>query len=160
MKDNFEKCLEFVLKWEGGFVNDPNDPGGRTIYGISEKAHPEVWAKGVPTKEAAKEIYKKEYWDKIKGDDLPDGLDLAVFDAAVNMGVNRAVRLLQEMANMPPPEIDGIVGDKTLRALRQQLVNAYGILRVQYYERIIKKFPNLARYQKGWFNRVNDLLKE
>ncbi len=157
MKQNFDKALEFIFKWEGGYVDDPADPGGRTIYGISVKAHPEAWKDGPPTKEQAKQIYKELYWDRIKGDELPDGLDMAVFDAAVNMGTNRAIRILQEFIEMPTNKIDGVIGQETLQQLSRYLVNKYGMLRVEYYKRLIQKFPKLQRFEKGWMNRVNDL---
>ena len=70
MKDNYLACIEVVLKSEGGYVNDPHDPGGETNFGISKRAYPSVDIKHL-TKEGAIAIYKKDYWDKIKGDDLP-----------------------------------------------------------------------------------------
>ena len=102
MKDNFEKALELVLHHEGGYVDHPKDPGGATNYGVTKKVYERYLGrectkdevKEMPM-EAVREIYKRKYWDKIRGDDLPAGLDWCVFDFAVNAGVSRASKLLQ-----------------------------------------------------------------
>ena len=108
MIDNFEKSLEMVLHHEGGYVDHPKDPGGATNYGVTKKVY-EVYlgrectkdeVKDMPLK-AVREIYKRKYWDKIRGDDLPSGLDWAVFDFAVNAGVSRAAKLLQGFLATP-----------------------------------------------------------
>ena len=101
MKDNFEKALELVLHHEGGYGDHPKDPGGATNYGVTKKVYERYLGrectkdevKDMPM-EAVREIYKRKYWDKIRGDDLPAGLDWAVFDFAVNAGVSRASKLL------------------------------------------------------------------
>ena len=98
MKANFEQCLAHVLRSEGGYVNDPNDPGGETNMGISKRAYPHENIKGM-TRARAATIYRRDYWDAVQGDSLPAGLDLVAFDPAVNsvarreMAANRAWRL-------------------------------------------------------------------
>ena len=103
MRDNFETCLQTVLRYEGGKVDDPRDPGGRTAFGITQNTY-NGWraAKKLPAQDVfnitqgeVAMIYRQNYWDKINGDNLPDGVDIAVFDFAVNSGVSRAAKYLQ-----------------------------------------------------------------
>jgi lysozyme family protein len=86
---SFEKAMEFLLKWEGGYVNDPRDPGGETKYGISKRSHPNVDIANL-TVEQATAIYKRDYWDALNLDALPPCFGIAVFDAAVNCGKAKA----------------------------------------------------------------------
>ncbi len=81
MKENWEKAISFVLKWEGGYSNDPYDSGGETKYGISKRSYPNLDIKNL-TLEQAKEIYKRNYWDKIDGDNLPYPRDIIMMDTA------------------------------------------------------------------------------
>ena len=126
MKENFEKALALVLKHEGGFVNHPQDPGGATNKGITLRVYEdfiqdvvdssalvtEEDLKNIPDEDVA-EIYKTRYWDKIMGDDLPDGIDFALFDFAVNSGPARAVKELQKI--FFECKTDGIMGPITLK---------------------------------------------
>ena len=98
MNSNFERCLQHTLKEEGGFVNNPKDPGGMTNLGVTKRTyeqyvgHPvdEETMRGL-TPEMVAPLYKKMYWDVVKGDQLPDGVDYCVFDVAVNSGPTKAV---------------------------------------------------------------------
>jgi lysozyme family protein len=142
---NFRRCLEHVLIHEGGYSDHPSDPGGATNMGIT-RAVLESW-RGHPvtkadvralTRDEAATIYAARYWAQVAGDDLPAGIDLAVFDCAVNQGVGRAVRLLQGAAYVVP---DGVLGPVTMRAVTSantrklltefvaRRMNAYGSLR-------------------------------
>lgn len=111
----FERCFEAVLGHEGGYVNNRNDPGGETKFGISRRAHPGEDIKNM-TVERAREIYKRDYWDACRCDELPPPLALLVFDAAVNCGVSRSTKWLQQAVGSPP---DGFLGPITLTAVRQ-----------------------------------------
>ena len=104
MRENFEQCLAMVLKHEGGFVNHPKDPGGMTNLGVTRK----VWEEWVGHSvdeltmrslgpEDVAPLYRKNYWDKCRCDDLPHGVDFAVFDLAINSGTGRASKFLQRM---------------------------------------------------------------
>ena len=103
MQNNFDNCLALLLKSEGGYVNNPKDPGGRTNLGVTQKTW-EAWVgressekeMRALTKDQVAPLYKAKYWTACYGPQLPLGVDYAVFDAAVNMGVGRAVKLLQE----------------------------------------------------------------
>jgi lysozyme family protein len=133
MKDNFDQCLAAVLHHEGGFVNHPKDPGGMTNLGVTKR----VWEEWVGhdvdeqamralTPEIVGPMYKVKYWDKIKGDDLPDGVDYIVFDAAVNSGPGRAAKWLQAAVGA---SVDGAIGAGTLKAVADfpasDLIHAY-----------------------------------
>lgn len=115
-KDAFETVLEFTLKMEGGFSNNPADPGGRTIYGISERAHPELWKKGTPTLDDAKRLYRAKYWDAVHGDQLPPRTAMALFDFTVHSGEGTAGKALQRLVKAP---VDGDVGPTTARLARE-----------------------------------------
>jgi lysozyme family protein len=106
-------AFDLLMINEGGYVNDPKDSGGETKYGISKKAYPYVDIPNL-TIEQAKEIYKKDYWDRCKCDYLPDCLSVAVFDFAVNSGTDRAIKYLQ-MA-ITGITVDGIIGNQTIGA--------------------------------------------
>ena len=110
MQTNFDKCLGYVLEHEGGYVDHPEDPGGRTNRGITQKVYEKYLDRPVTEKEMkelplehAQAIYKKNYWDKVCGDDLPDGLDFSVFDWAVNSGPSRAAKVLFLTLSAPLP---------------------------------------------------------
>ena len=100
MKANYNKCLETILHHEGGYVNHPKDPGGETNLGVTKLVYEEWGGKKDMrdlTVEDVAPIYKKNYWDRLKGDSLPDGLDLCVFDFGVNAGTGRSAKYLQKM---------------------------------------------------------------
>jgi len=135
MKDNFEKAISFVLKWEGGYSNDKDDIGGETKFGISKRSYPDLDIKNL-TIEKAKEIYRKNYWNKLNCDKLPYPMDLIVFDTGVNMGISTANELLKK-SNGDPKE--------------------FIILRIKKYKEIIARNKKLEKYFIGWINRVLDL---
>ena len=164
-KGNFEACLKEILHHEGGYVNHPKDPGGRTNLGVTQRVY-EEWIghkvderimRGLTVKHVEK-LYKVKYWDAVRGDDLPRGVDLCVFDFAVNAGPNRAVRYLQRMVGANE---DGVIGPVTLSLLNQHVrakgrdmaVMEYQDRRRDYY-RILKTFPTFG---KGWMRRVRDV---
>ncbi len=151
----FDDIIEVVLEHEGGYVNDPKDPGGETKYGVSKRAYPDVDIKGL-TIEGAKEIYKRDYWDKNKVDTVPSKLKHIYFDMAVNMGKGRAVRILQEAANGKNKnkiDVDGGLGPATRRALDGVELERVRAYRVKYYANLVKRKPDLEKFYFGWFRR-------
>ena len=130
MKKDFEKALKFVLKWEGGYSNDPRDPGGETKFGISKRSYPKLDISKL-TIEQARKIYYENYWLKAGCDDLPFPFNIVVFDTAVNMGRRRAIELL----------------------------NTYNDWRDYLLKRLYtySKFKLAKLYFRGWANRVLDL---
>ena len=145
MTDPFNLALSFTLRWEGGFSDDPYDPGGQTKYGISKAAYPDIDIKSL-TKEEATLIYKRDYWNKAGCEKMEKKLAIAVFDAAVNCGVGRTRSWLAELN-----EKKDLVEERKSRWFIQR--------RIQYYLDLVKKKPALNRYIKGWLNRTNDLSK-
>jgi lysozyme family protein len=158
MITNFDTCLSHVLASEGGFVNNPKDPGGMTNLGCTKA----VWEMfvGHPvseadmrnlTKDDVKPLYKRKYWDAVSGDKLPAGLDYAVFDAAINSGPGRAAKWLQQIVGVPA---DGAIGPGTLAAVNakpvQTLIAQYNDTRLQFMESL----PTWGTFGKGWGNRV------
>jgi len=160
MQKNYDKCLETILHHEGGYVNHPKDPGGETNLGVTKRVYEEHGGtkdmKDLTVEDVAP-IYKKGYWDKMKGDELPDGLDLCVFDFGVNAGPGRAAKYLQTMIGTVA---DGGIGPNTLAKLKEY-VNANGLAksidnyqeaRQAYYE----KLSTFDTFGKGWTRRVDE----
>ena len=151
----FNDIIEVVLHHEGGYVNDPDDPGGETNFGIAKRSHPDVDIANL-TKDGAKEIYKEHYWDKNKVESLPEDLRHIYFDMCVNQGKGRAVKILQRAANAKGAglAVDGGMGPKTIAAMdgvELQRVRAY---RVKYYADLVTRKPDLEKFYFGWFRRA------
>ena len=161
MKDNFEECLALVLKHEGGYVNHPKDPGGRTNLGVTQRVW-EEWV-GHPVDEAAMRalgpqdvapLYKKNYWDKIKGDDLPAGVDYACFDLAVNSGVGRAAKTLQKAVGV---NADGAIGPATLAAIGTQNPRDLATEICEIRLNFLQSLPTWDTFGRGWGRRVSEV---
>jgi lysozyme family protein len=165
MQENYDKCLKAILHHEGGYVNHPKDPGGETNLGVTKRVYQEwCMTQDLVTKdmkeltvEDVAPIYKKGYWDKMKGDDLPSGLDLCVFDFGVNAGPGRSAKYLQTMIGTVA---DGGIGPNTLKAV-DAYVEEHGIekavenfqeARQGYYE----KLSTFDTFGKGWTRRVTE----
>lgn len=166
MHCNFLRALPLVLKHEGGFVNNPKDPGGATNKGITIKTFRKyVSAKGTVsdlkklTKAQAGVVYKRHYWDAVMGDDLPFGVDYAVFDNAVNAGPNRAIKQLQELVGAVQ---DGRIGPNTLAATRSidpaLLIPALCDRRLKFLKSI-RRGVLWKEFGRGWLQRVNGVKK-
>lgn len=149
---SFAVAIDFVLRHEGGDVNDPDDPGGHTRFGISKRAHPDEDI-GALTRDRAAEIYRYSYWDACRCDELPAALALMVFDSAVNQGPRAAVETLQRAVGTVP---DGILGPLTLdaakRAAGRSAVIAMAAERGFRYGRT----KNFERFGRGWMRRLID----
>ena len=163
MQANYDKCLEAILHHEGGYVNHPKDPGGETNLGVTKRVY-EEWGGTKDMKELTVEdvapIYRKNYWDKIKADSLPSGLDLCVFDFGVNAGPGRAAKYLQgQIGTMA----DGGIGPNTLAKLEEylkftpveQAIKTYQESRQDYYEQL----STFSSFGRGWNSRVQETTK-
>jgi len=158
MNDDWPRAIEFVLKMEGGETaeNDPNDPGGLTKFGISQKAYPALDIKNL-TLDQAKDIYRRDYWQACECDGLPTPFAIAVFDTAVNQGVNKAKRLLQIALDV---NVDGIIGPKTITAAfkaEPYRVKKFLAERLAEYARLMAGNQNLLVFAVGWSYRVISL---
>jgi lysozyme family protein len=175
MIENFEKALDFTLRhecvFEAGHEGDLNfvatedvagDNGGVTKYGIDETDHPDVAIAALNLEEAT-EIYREGEWRAVEGDALPAGLDIALFDTAVNLGTGRAVILLQRalVACGWGLVVDGDLGPATMNAaLHHPAGDVWARLlqeRTAFYQNIALSHPTMAKFLKGWLARVNDL---
>lgn len=164
----FRQALPVVLGVEGGFVDNPNDRGGATNFGVTEAVyHDWLRSQGLPirpvreiTLEEAEQLYHLNYWLLAMCDALPWPVSLSVFDAAVNHGVGRAKRLLQEALCV---KVDGIIGPVTLAAAEgadpRWLANDILWLRVALY-RDISADPTQLGFLRGWLGRMLHLRKE
>ena len=167
MKQNFDECLNMLLVHEGGFVNHPSDPGGMTNLGVTKAVY-EAWV-GHPIDERTMRaltpamvapLYRKKYWDAVRGDELASGLDYATFDFAVNSGVGRAVKTLQECVGVFP---DGGFGPKTMAAVSQFKGDAVKTLIEEVCDKrlvFLKLLKTWSVFGRGWERRVNEVKAE
>ena len=155
---NFNEIIEKVLDHEGGYVNDPKDLGGETKYCITKRFYPDVDIKNL-TIEKAKEIYKKDYWDKNRVESLPQNLWHIYFDMCVNMGKRTAVKVLQRAAVNKGRgiEIDGGLGPATRKALKGVELDRVRAFRVKYYVDLITAKPEQEKFYLGWFRRATEV---
>ena len=159
----FEDAFHFVIMHEGGYVNDPDDPGGETNHGISKRAYPNLDIKNL-TSEDAKRIYKDDYWLKIAGDWCAARIDsrfaIIAFDTAVNLGVDQTVKFIQRICCEQgfPVEVDGKMGPITRSVMLDcdPLPLAISLLtkRLAHYSIL-----NKPKYFRGWVGRVTDLME-
>ena len=151
---DYDQCFTKIISAEGGYVNDSTDPGGETNFGISKRAYPNVDIKNL-TLEQAKLIYKNDYWDKVRGDEISYPLNLFMFDCAVNQGVSVAIILLQKSLGIPQ---DGILGVQTLNAIKKTL----GVETSFMANRALRYTGtrNFDKYGFGWFKRIFKITKE
>jgi lysozyme family protein len=163
MKENFDDCFAKVLQSEGGYVWDKDDAGGETNLGVTAGAWAAYTGKPVVsgemkalTKDVVKPFYKQMYWDKVKGDDLPAGVDYAIFDFAVNAGVARAAKFLQRSIGAVD---DGVIGSGTLglvaKADPQKLLNSFADQKQGFYNGLATTNPSQQKFLKGWLARVD-----
>jgi lysozyme family protein len=152
---NFKNAIKKVLVNEGGYVNDPKDSGGETKFGITKRTYPNVDIKNLTIAEA-EAIYKKDYWGKIKGNDIAsDDVAYEILDAAVNMGVRTSSKLAQITIGAYP---DGIIGQKTLKELNgadtELFVTKFKLSKVARYIYLAKKYSKNRKFLFGWISRV------
>lgn len=149
----FEDAVEIILKHEGGYVRNPNDPGGETNFGIAKRSYPNLNIREL-TKEQAIEIYRQDYWDKCKIELLPAPLRLIVFDCAINQGPQVSIALLQAALGV---NADGDLGPLTLQAIAkanlEKLVQGYARFRLnRYFDN-----RNFAVFGEGWVRRLQEI---
>ena len=159
MEETFNAALAHVLKFEGGYTDHPSDPGGATNLGITIGELARIRGRAVTkddvralTREEAAAIYRRSYWDAARCPALPSGIDFAVFDCAVNQGLGRAARFLQQAANV---KIDGKIGPMTLAAAAakpgETLLIEFMALRMQSYGSLQRLFKTFGL---GWSRRL------
>jgi lysozyme family protein len=158
---NFKACLDLVLVQEGGFVDNPRDPGGATNLGITQRTLAQWRGEQVSvddvkalTRQEAAEIYRAQYWNVLHCDALPPGVDLVTFDMGVNAGPARSARMLQKAVGAAQ---DGAIGPATLAATRAadpaDVIRSITASRMAYYQSL----PTWADFGRGWTRRSNDI---
>lgn len=152
---SFDRAFKIVVGQEGGYVNDPNDPGGETKFGICKRDYPNEDIKNLTIGRAA-EIYQANYWAPIKGDQLPWPLALFVFDAAVNQGVVPASRMLQRALDAVQ---DGVIGPRTL-ALAAGSTPWHAARFMAFRAMRYQNTRNFDRFGEGWLTRIFQVVME
>lgn len=162
MRANFDLVFDHVMQSEGGYSNHPNDPGGPTRWGVT-LVDLRIWRRDqsltaqdvkVLAIDEAKQIFRARYWDLVKGDALPAGLDYAVSDFAYNSGVSRAVKFLQQLLGV---KVDGVLGEATLEACETADL---GPLIAQYQDKrlvFLKSLNTWPVFGRGWGTRVKEV---
>lgn len=161
MKENFDAALKAILHHEGGYVHHKLDPGGITNLGCTKKVW-EEWVGREVTEQEMRDLtpadvaplYKARYWDRVRGDDLPAGVDYAVFDAAINSGPGRAAKWLQTAVGAVP---DGFIGAGTLAKVASMdasaIIEKYQTARLAF----MQSLPTWDTFGKGWGRRVTEV---
>ena len=158
MKGNFDECLALVLKDEGGWVNNKKDPGGETNLGVTKKTWEKWTGETIPpggmkavTPKDVIPLYRAMYWDAVRGDELPNGVDYALFDFAVNSGPARAIKTLQQILGTTP---DGIFGPKTMAKVMayppRDLIDEICEKRLEF----LQGLATWSSFGRGWSGRV------
>lgn len=146
---DFDRAFGIVIGHEGGYVNDPQDPGGETRFGISKRAFPNLDI-GKLNIEQAKTIYRNLYWVKVRGDELVWPLNLFLFDCAVNQGVDAAIRLMQRALDVAQ---DGVFGKVTLE--RAQAASPWHAAKFMALRALrYQGTRNFDRFGEGWLTRT------
>ena len=164
MKNNFTPCLEMLLHHEGGYVNHPKDPGGITNLGVTKAVY-DKWIGREATEQEMRDltpedvgpIYKKNYWDRVRGDDLPSGVDWCAFDWAVNSGSGRPAKAIQRSVGATA---DGAIGPMTLRSIMNKepkmIIESVYDQRQSFYESL----GTFETFGRGWTRRNKETLEQ
>lgn len=163
MKQNFDTILAEILKSEGGYVNHPRDPGGATNKGVTQRVYddyrrlqglPVQNVRGISQREVGA-IFRNGYWDTVKADSLPSGVDYAVVDLAYNSGTNRAARFLQGVLGV---DTDGKIGPKTLAAIKDPVAVVKALMAKR--RAFLRDLDTFDTFGKGWMARCDRVEKE
>ena len=164
MQNNFDKCLEMLLHHEGGYVNNVHDKGGMTNLGVTKRVY-DKWIDRESTEEEMRNltpedvapIYKKNYWDRVKGDLLPSGLDWACFDWAVNSGSGRPAKAVQRAVGAT---VDGAIGKQTVGLIMEKdpefIIDYVYTVRKSFYESL----DDYKHFGRGWSRRNKETLRQ
>ena len=164
MKSNFDKCLAMLLEHEGGYVNSKHDRGGMTNLGVTRRVY-EDWMDRPVTEQEMRDltpddvapIYKKNYWDRVKGDQLPSGVDWCAFDWAVNSGSGRPAKAIQRAVGATQ---DGAIGNQTLGLVAEKdpkfIIDYVYTVRQAFYESL----DDFKHFGRGWSRRNTETLHQ
>ena len=161
MQSNWDKSFRLLLQSEGGFSNLSQDPGGMTNLGVTKSTWENWIGRGSDeaemrslTPQKVEPLYKKKYWDAVRGDELPAGLDYLMFDFAVNAGVGRSIKTLQSCLGV---SADGGFGPITIAAVKSveplELIKRFTYAKEEFY----RSLPTFEVFGEGWLNRLADV---
>lgn len=156
---NFDAAFDLLITHEGGFSNHPDDPGGATMYGVTEavaRAEGYTGPMRELTLDFAKQVYRKRYWDACQCEQMPDSLRYPLFDAAVNSGAGQAIKWLQSSVGV---KADGVIGQMTRHAVN---MSAPQVVRQQMLGkrlRFMTERSNWQAFSKGWARRIASILE-
>lgn len=156
---NYSACLKFTLQWEGGWSNHKADPGGATMRGVTQRVYNAYrTAHNKPihsvyyiTDAEVGDIYRRQYWDVVRGDQLPIGIDLAVFDHAVNSGPVAAIKMLQRSVGVTA---DGNFGLVTLNAVQRAKPRELVLTLTKSRQGFLERLKTFKVFGRGWTRRV------
>ena len=152
----FKQAVEVILKHEGGYSKNENDPGGETNFGISKRSYPEIDIPNL-TKARAKEIYLTDYWKPLELYRIDNAnACLEIFDFSVNAGISRAVKLAQKLTGTREDGFLGAITAEAINNFHKDFVKSYKHARIIYYESLVIHKSELSIFLKGWINRVNN----
>jgi lysozyme family protein len=164
MKNNFDKCLHMLLEHEGGYVNNKHDKGGMTNLGVTKRVYDE-WIGRKSTEQEMRDltpddvapIYKKNYWDRVKGDYVPSGVDWCLYDWAVNSGSGRPAKAVQRAVGATP---DGVIGKQTVGLIMEKdpkfIIDYVYTVRQAFYEGL----DDYKHFGRGWSRRNTETLHQ
>lgn len=151
----FDTIFDRLIGHEGGYVNDPNDPGGETKWGISKRSYPHLIIRDL-TREDAENIYRHDFWERINADKFPDGVAFQLFDFAINSGIETAIRYMQRALNVADDGYWGPISQKAAdKATESDMIMKLNAERLDFMTRL-KNWPN---HGKGWARRIAQNLK-
>lgn len=146
----FDEVFDRLLGHEGGYVNDPDDPGGETNWGISKRSYPDVNIKEL-TRDGAKTIYRRDFWDALGADRFPDGVSFQLFDFAVNSGIGTAIRHLQRAIGVADDGYWGPVSQAKIEAMGESdIIMRLNAERLDFMTRL----KNWPAHGRGWTRRI------
>ena len=148
----FDQAFDRLIGNEGGYVNNPEDPGRETNWGVSKRSYPEVDIANL-TREGAKAIYLRDFWQRGQMDRYDPAIAFQVFDMAVNSGIETAVRTLQRAAGVAE---DGHIGPITVAAIKAKSVTDMLMLFIAYRLKFWTRLSTWPTFGKGWANRAAD----
>ena len=151
-EQNFNNVMAEIFRHEGGYVNDPRDAGGETNMGISKRAHPMVDIKNL-TRSTAKTLYRRDYWEPVRGEQMPDGLDLVAMDGSVNSGVSRGSKWVQKGLGV---KVDGKIGPMTVGTANASGAEIINVIQRACADRMgfLRGLKVWSVYKGGWSTRV------
>lgn len=155
MSVKFLRAINRVLGHEGGYVNDPKDPGGETNWGISKRSYPKVDIKNL-TRNQAITIYYKDFWLPVHAEELSDGAGYQLLDSAVNSGISQSLRFAQRALGVAD---DGYYGPHTLEAFRKTSETDFIMLFNAERLDFMRKLKRWSRFGSGWAGRIAQNLR-